>query len=391
MKWEKLKPPEPDDPMCCCECDCNKYECSCNCEDLDEACNRWLKGHAEGQRSPALSSVINRLEISMVPALVLLPLLLRLAALHVLLGVVVLSTLPGFLLWYYYATHRRKKRTLFFLTLSLYSLAYMYYLFLTEILPRGDVTPMQFFVLTAGAVVTIALLVHTKRGPGFVVAAGLTPDQGGVELNGGGRTEVRSPGEETRAPLVLRNQGSSCAVCKVVRPPRAGHCRICGTCVQRLDHHCIWINSCVGKSNHRCFLLTLSVFLLTSVYGISVVLHSLCPRQHLITALLYCPGVYNQYSTALCFTCAWYSSIVTGGLLHLLFFQLLNISFNVTEREVQAALRYKTGRRHLLGLVVDTGDYSRGFFLNWLEFLTMSGGGGAGSAGLDLVRTANLV
>lgn len=177
----------------------------------------------------------------MVPALVLLPLLLRLAALHVLLGVVVLSTLPGFLLWYYYATHRRKKRTLFFLTLSLYSLVYMYYLFLTEILPRGDVTPMQFFVLTAGAVVTIALLVRTKRGPGLVVAgAGLTPDQGGVEMNGGDRTEVRSPGEETRAPLAPRNQGSCCAVCKVVRPPRAGHCRICGTCVQRLDHHCIW-------------------------------------------------------------------------------------------------------------------------------------------------------
>ena len=77
-------------------------------------------------------------------------------------------------------------------------------------------------------------------------------------------------------------------------------------------------------------------------------------------------------STALCFTCAWYSTLVTAGLLHLLLFQLLNISFNVTEREAQAALRRKTGRRLLLGLVVDTGEYHRGFFTNWWEFLTMT-------------------
>lgn len=30
MQWQKLKPPEPDDPLCCCEC-----------EDLDEAFTRW--------------------------------------------------------------------------------------------------------------------------------------------------------------------------------------------------------------------------------------------------------------------------------------------------------------------------------------------------------------
>ncbi|CAL8267489.1 unnamed protein product [Merluccius merluccius] len=365
MKWEKLKPPEPDDPMCCCECDCFQYGCSCNCEDLDEACNRWLKGRPEGRRWPVLTSLTDRLEVSMVPALVLLPLLLRLAALHVLLGAAVLSALPGLLLWYYYATHRRKKRTLFFLTLSLHSLAYMYFLFLTEILPRGDVGPPQVFAVTAGVAVTVVSLVRTKRAPGFVAAAAAESDAGGK-----GRG------------------GSRCAVCKVVRPPRTGHCRICGTCVQRLDHHCIWINSCVGKSNHRCFLFTLSVFLLTSVYGITTVLHSLCPRQHLLTALFYCPGVYNQYSTALCFTCAWYSSIVTTGLLHLLFFQLLNISFNMTEREAQFALRYKTGRRHLFGLVVYSGEYSRGFFQNWLEFLTMSGGAGSAPAP---VRPANLV
>lgn len=131
------------------------------------------------------------------------------------------------------------------------------------------------------------------------------------------------------------------------------------------------INSCVGQANHRSFLLTLVLFLLTSLYGISLVLQSVCPQQNLLFALLYCPGVYNQYSTALCFTCAWYSSIVTGGLLHLLAIQLINVSYNVTEREARLALREKTARSACWGLVVDTGVYSRGFRGNWSEFMSM--------------------
>lgn len=55
------------------------------------------------------------------------------------------------------------------------------------------------------------------------------------------------------------------------------------------------INSCVGQANHRSFLLTLLFFLTTSLYGISLVLRSVCPRRNLVTALIYCPGVYNQY------------------------------------------------------------------------------------------------
>lgn len=76
-------------------------------------------------------------------------------------------------------------------------------------------------------------------------------------------------------------------------------------------------------------------------------------------------------STALCFTSAWYSSIVTGGLLHLLLVQVINISYNVTEREARAALRERTARRAYWGLVVDTGVYSRGLRGNWSEFMTM--------------------
>ncbi|RXN32077.1 cathepsin L1-like protein [Labeo rohita] len=246
MKRERFKPPEPDDPLCCCgDIDQQREYCCCDCEELDDACERLLRG--EPDKPDVFSRFISRmadrlglpccaigplrLELSVLPPMVLIPGLLRVAAINCLLGVVVLTALPGLVLWYYYVTHRRKRRTLFFLSLALFSLAYMYYLFLTEIVPRGD---------------------------------------------------------------------------------------------------------------------------------------------SLFTAMLYCPGVYNQYSTALCFTCVWYSVIITGGLLHLFILQIINVSYNVTEREAQIALRNKTGRRRFCGLVVETGVYSRGFLQNWIQFLTMN-------------------
>ncbi|XP_061754399.1 palmitoyltransferase ZDHHC23-A-like [Nerophis ophidion] len=370
MKWEKLKPPEPDDQMCCCECDVFQCGCCCcDCDDVDQAFNRWLRDRTPkaGCHSALLGALIDHLEISIVPALVLLPLLMRVAALHYLLGIMTLTALPGLVLWLYYATHRRKRRTLFFLTLALNSLAYTYYLFITEILPRGDVSRIQLCSLTAGVILTIASLVRTKRGPGFVRTEA-------VEYwpHASVQSEASSCAGATSQFPTGSGRCSWCPVCKIRRPPRAGHCRTCGACVQRLDHHCVWINSCVGQANHRSFLLTVCVFLLTSLYGIGLVLHSLCPQQYLVSALFYCPGVYTQSSSALCFTCAWYGVIVTGGLLYLLVAQVMNISFNVTEREAQLALRNNTGQRRLCGLAVATGTNSRGLYQNWVDFLTMA-------------------
>lgn len=408
------KPPEPDDPLCCCEYVDRKggrshvAACCCDCEDLDEACDRWLK--REAQKPDSLSRVADsvadrlrvpwlkgakRVDLSLLPPLVLLPVLLRIAALHVLLGVVVLTALPGMVLWYYYFTHRKKGRTLFFLSLALFSLAYMYFLFVTEIVPRGDVTSAQLATVTTGVILTLISLVRTKRGPGYVrprpsdthstvTYHGPLPDKDSAHLNGarhqvvianrGAALEHAANGEAVEAgPQQTDSKRKNwCPWCKLVRPPRAGHCRICSACVQRLDHHCVWINSCVGRANHRSFLMTLLLFLLTSLYGISLVLRTVCPRQNVLFALLYCPGVYSQYSSALCFTCAWYSSMVTGGLLHLLLLQVINVSYNVTEREARLALRDKTARTLLWGLVIDTGVYSQGFRHNWAHFLTMA-------------------
>ncbi|XP_048202600.1 palmitoyltransferase ZDHHC23 isoform X1 [Perognathus longimembris pacificus] len=412
---KKKKTEEPElEPLCCCEyIDQNGEKnhmaaCLCDCQDLDEGCDRWLtcKSVQPETCERIMDTISDRLRIpwlrgakkvniSIIPPLVLLPVFLHVASWHFLLGVVVLTSLPVLALWYYYLTHRRKEQTLFFLSLGLFSLGYMYYVFLREVVPKGHVGPTQLAVLTCGLFLILFALYRAKKNPGYLnnsASNDKSISSSQIEcLNKKGQEQTKGfPGADASRSLNNRMPkdelaGSSrmvagsptkakedwCAKCQLVRPARAWHCRICGICVRRMDHHCVWINSCVGESNHQAFILALLIFLLTSVYGIMLTLDTICRDRSVFIALFYCPGVYANHSSALSFTCVWYCVIITAGMAYIFLIQLINISYNVTEREVQQALRQKTGRRLLCGLIVDTGQYNRGFLRNWHQFSTL--------------------
>jgi len=48
-----------------------------------------------------------------------------------------------------------------------------------------------------------------------------------------------------------------CKWCAKYKPDRCHHCRVCRTCILKMDHHCPWIYNCVGFNNHKFFFLLL--------------------------------------------------------------------------------------------------------------------------------------
>ena len=59
----------------------------------------------------------------------------------------------------------------------------------------------------------------------------------------------------------------TCRKCKALKPPGAHHCKICGSCVARMDHHCPWVNNCVGAGNHKQFMLFLFYTFIGSLHA----------------------------------------------------------------------------------------------------------------------------
>ncbi|CCH44997.1 putative S-acyltransferase [Wickerhamomyces ciferrii] len=58
-----------------------------------------------------------------------------------------------------------------------------------------------------------------------------------------------------------------CKTCKVLKPARSKHCKICDQCIVFFDHHCVWINNCVGKGNYKWFYLFLIMNVIVLTYA----------------------------------------------------------------------------------------------------------------------------
>lgn len=235
-----------------------------------ETCERIMDTISDRLRVPWLRGA-KKVNISIIPPLVLLPVFLRVASWHFLLGAVVLTSLPVLALWYYYLTHRRKEQTLFFLSLGLFSLGYMYYVFLQEVVPKGHVRPTQLALLTCGLLLILLALYRAKKNPGYLrnPASGdrsvsssqmecLNPKgqektKGFLGAESSGGLNNRTPKDDlkgssrTLAGSPTKVKEDWCAKCQLVRPARAWHCRICGICVRRMDHHCVWYVGKIGR------------------------------------------------------------------------------------------------------------------------------------------------
>lgn len=57
-----------------------------------------------------------------------------------------------------------------------------------------------------------------------------------------------------------------CEKCHHVKPDRAHHCSVCGTCILKMDHHCPWVNNCVCFGNYKFFILFLGYSLIYCIF-----------------------------------------------------------------------------------------------------------------------------
>ncbi|MCJ1479642.1 palmitoyltransferase swf1 [Lambiella insularis] len=69
---------------------------------------------------------------------------------------------------------------------------------------------------------------------------------------------------------VLFSPGAVCRTCRLPKPARSKHCRICNACVAKQDHHCIWVMNCLGRANYVYFVAMLLSLAALLVYGASL-------------------------------------------------------------------------------------------------------------------------
>jgi palmitoyltransferase ZDHHC9/14/18 len=134
------------------------------------------------------------------------------------------------------------------LLLSITLLVVTFSLFLLGVVPLLHM-PILFYVGGGLAVSTLLFLLLTA-----FTEPGIIPRRPPSKL-------LESMSEDARQKLQY------CHTCRIVRPPRAKHCRYCDNCVEVFDHHCPWTGTCIGVRNYAYFCAFITLATASSAFA----------------------------------------------------------------------------------------------------------------------------
>ncbi|KAG6852946.1 hypothetical protein C0991_007956 [Blastosporella zonata] len=105
------------------------------------------------------------------------------------------------------------------------------------------------------ALVVSTMLTTATTDPG-ILPRGLDPDPPypATSPSDGGMRAPMPRDLKVRSDVV---RVKYCPTCKIYRPPRSSHCKMCDNCVDGCDHHCQWVNNCIGRRNYTTFFALL--------------------------------------------------------------------------------------------------------------------------------------
>jgi len=137
---------------------------------------------------------------------------------------------------------------------------------------RGSVQAVIQQLLTAMLVICFARAILTD--PGSV------PNDSDWTVEWQGDPEEAAAierGKPKRKQFEMKHTGArrQCKWCNRYKPDRAHHCRVCRSCILRMDHHCPWIANCVGFRNHKYFYLLVLYSLLDVAFVFFTAMESL--------------------------------------------------------------------------------------------------------------------
>jgi len=141
-----------------------------------------------------------------------------------------------------------------------------------------------------------------------------------------------------------------CHTCRLVKPPRAKHCKITNRCVRHFDHYCPYVYNTIGFKNRHYF-------------GVFVTLISLCCFFTHYMSYKYMQIHGRDYWIYACNCLCSFFTLMTTALAIMTWYQA---GLNMTTNERSCAHRYEylkdsNGRFY--------NPYDRGFWTNVKEFL----------------------